>query len=862
MFRNLLPVLLLAVCVPVWGQENGQALKKLSPELQKLALAKTTSDSIDLSLSVKKKLSGTEAFRVLSSPQPGFLYIIRIAATDLAGLAKQDAVLFASRLHLPKEELNTGASDPTLELLNYAQHRFPQVQGETVVTSVKERLLDTSDLDLKGRIVVSGLENTLITSHASLMATIMAGAGNSSPFARGAAPAATVSSSSFANLFPDPDSVFRRLNITVQNHSYGTAVENFYGNEAVAYDQQVVNQPKLLHVFSAGNSGNTSPTAGTYAGITNMANLSGNFKQAKNIITVSAVDSAGQALLLSSKGPAYDGRVKPELVAYGEDGSSGAAALTSGAAILVQDLYSRKHAGAKPSAALVKAALLNSADDVGKKHVDYATGFGLLNAYQALQTVNNNRFLEDSLSQGETKSFAITVPPNTAQVKLTLVWTDPPAAPNASKALVNDLDVAVKSPSGESWLPWVLSSKPEADSLLLPAHRGVDSLNNAEQISIENPAAGSYTVDVHGSRLQSAMQAFALAYRIDTVNSFEWTFPTGTDPLISGRTHALRWRTNIAGSGRVEYATSGQNWRTIAAVPDLSKAYLKWIVPDTVTTAQLRLVTGNQTFVSDTFTISPQLNLQTGFNCADSFLLYWNKLTVPAYRFYQMGERYLQPGMMVADTAVIFSKAQNPSFYYSLAPVINGREGIRSNTVNYAAQGAGCYLRSFYLQSQSGSTASFAGELGTLYNVSALSLEKLTGTRFEAVQTISNLQTKTVTFADQQLRQGENRFRLRLTLATGQEIYSEVETVYSAGEALPVLFYPNPAAQNGALKIIVQEVGRYTLQFFDATGKQHYRLALNSSVTTIPAGRFAKGLYFIRIADKDGKTQTMKQVIY
>ena len=57
---------------------------------------------------------------------------------------------------------------------------------------------------------------------------------------------------------------------------------------------------------------------------------------AKNILTVGATDSFSIVAALSSKGPAHDGRVKPELVAFGEDGSSGAAALVSGTSLLLQ----------------------------------------------------------------------------------------------------------------------------------------------------------------------------------------------------------------------------------------------------------------------------------------------------------------------------------------------------------------------------------------------------------------------------------------------------------------------------------------------------------------------------------------------
>ena len=61
------------------------------------------------------------------------------------------------------------------------------------------------------------------------MATIIAGGGNSVWYAKGVAWGANVSSSSFANLLPDPAEYYLKQNISVQNHSYGTIIDNNYG---------------------------------------------------------------------------------------------------------------------------------------------------------------------------------------------------------------------------------------------------------------------------------------------------------------------------------------------------------------------------------------------------------------------------------------------------------------------------------------------------------------------------------------------------------------------------------------------------------------------------------------------------------
>ena len=860
MFRNLVLVLLSAVFFKSYGQHKNPFLQKLSPSLQQVSFAKKAGDSVLISVSTEQGIE-LPFLKKQAASASLFFYTGKVAAADLLLLAQQPKLLFISELKTPTEEINTGASDPTLNTIFFAQHRFPQTKGEGIAVSIKERLFDTTDIDLKGRVFFTGREHSSVTAHASLMTTIIAGAGNSSPFAVGAAPAARVSSASFTQLFPEPDSFYQRHSITVQNHSYGTAVENFYGNEAVAYDASATANPGLLAVFSAGNAGTSTPTDGVYEGLAEAANLTGNFKQAKNTITVSGVDSLNGLLMLSSKGPAYDGRVKPELVAYGEDGSSGAAALVAGAAVLVQDHY-RQFRGQIPPSSLTKAVLLNSANDVGPEGIDFRAGYGSLDAYKAVRTIQEGRYALDSIQQGKTKTFPLIIPANTARLKLTLVWNDPPAPPNAPKALVNDLDLTLQSSSGDEWLPWVLDPSPHADVLQMPAQRKQDTLNNVEQISLDNPAAGNYTIIITGKALQSPSQAFALAYEMEGAHSFYWTFPTATDWLVAGNRHTLRWQTNLSGVGKVEYATDGNNWREVGIVDTLQKNYLRWVVPDTASTVQLRMINGTTLLLSDTFTISRQPLVQTGFNCADSFLLYWSKQGVNEYRLYQLGEKYMTSVSVTMDTALILAKTKFPSFYYSVAPIVGGKEGIRSNSADYAAQGAGCYLRSFYLQNQTATTANFVAELGTLYNVTEVMLEGWKDNVFVALQTLSRPATTSFNFNSIPLHPGENRFRFRMRLTNGQLFYSNVETVYSVGETAPVFVYPNPVAQGGELKALTREVGRYTISVFDVGGRKLYENPLNSSVSSLPSRRFGKGLYFILIRDKEGKTLTLKQVIF
>lgn len=839
------------------AQEEGGLLRKLSPDAYRAAQRSSALDSFAVSVSYKG--DSVQRFPVSRWQKvfPG-LYRGKATGADILRLASDAAVLFVNLYQTPKEELSTGAVDYTLNGVTLAHHRFSLVSGSGVTVSVKERAFDTADVDFKGRVVSSVTAASTVTPHASLMATIAAGGGASSPQAVGVAPGAAVGSSDFTNLFPDASTVLQQQKVTVQNHSYGTVVETFYGNEAAAYDASVAAAPTVLHVFSAGNSGAVTTAAGTYAGVAGVANLTGNFKQSKNTLSVGALDSSGKTMQAASKGPAYDGRIKPELAAYGEDGSSGAAALVSGTAALVQEAYAQATPGSVPSAALVKAVLINSADDVGTPGPDYASGYGSLNAAEAVETVLQGRYLQDRVGAGSAKTFNLSVPASCALLKVTLIWTDHAAAPSAAKALVNNLDLTLRDAASTTWMPWVLNAFAAKDSLEAPAVRKLDTLNNAEQITVLHPAAGNCTINVAGS-IVFGLQDFALAYQFDTAATVAWSYPSGSDALTAGTEAVVRWSATLSGSASLQYKLAGQ-WQTVGNV-DLSAARAKWKVPVATSLFQLRLVaTSGQTFLSDTFAVSPQPEPSVGFDCADSVLIHWRKLSTP-YRVYRLGDKYLEAFRTTTDTAVLFSKSASPSLYYAVAPLVGNRPGVRSNTLRYPSAGIGCYFTAFYLQQQASTKAVFTAVLGTLFNVRSLALQKRTPTGYVTVQNIGIPSATSLTLEHDGLLSGENRYRLALTLNNGLVVYSDVETVFYFSPQAPVWVYPNPASQSGPLQLLSSGLGVYTVHIYNAAGSEVYNELLTRMVTLLPSRRFAKGLYIVRITDKAGGRWIQKFIV-
>jgi hypothetical protein len=845
---------------------------RLSPNLLLELKNKNNAGKLELVVTISHGEKSNETLRSNYKAQKIFesaaFNVYKIAATIIeldSVILKMPGIIFIEKGNrIPVEELQVSNLDLSVNKINLAHRNFPAINGDGVVVSVKENKPDTTDIDFKGRFLSTYLSSTTVNSHASIMSTMIGGGGNSWHLGKGAAWGSTISSSSFATLLPDANSAYQQYNISVQNHSYGVGVENFYGSDAAAYDASAISNPYLLHVFSSGNSGTAAATTGTYAGLTGFANETGSFKMAKNILTVGATDSFSIVSALSSKGPAHDGRVKPELVAFGEDGSSGAAALVSGTALLLQHSHKRTY-GSLPFNTLIKAILINSADDVGNPEIDYATGYGALNAINALKTMAQSNYILGSVSNGISETYPIQVPAGIKKMKLTLVWNDPPAQPNASKALINDLDLELTQvSSGQTWQPWVLNPYPHADSLLQLPKRSRDSLNNIEQITVDDPAAGNYLVKINGYNIPSATnQVYYVAYQFDSTDKFEWQFPTTNDFIFPSVSNVIRWKSSFAATnGNLEYSIdNGNSWHLIDNNTNLSSGYFRWNTTSAISKGLLRMTIGANQFVSDTFTIANRTTTGVGFNCPDSFLFYWKKLPgVNNYRIYQLGNKYLEPTITTTDSFVMLSKNANPSLYYAVAPIINNKEGVKSYTINYTTQGVECYIRSF-LGLLVNNSVELTLTLGATYNVASLRIEKFNGNEYVLLQQVSNPTQLSYNFTDASLKKGLNVYRVTLMLNGGRVIYSVPVTIYYfAGTEFIV--YPNPALQYYPITILSDnQFEPATLQVINMQGQKVYEMKLNDLTNVLPAGRLSKGLYILRIIRKDQKNVVLKVVV-
>jgi hypothetical protein len=753
--------------------------------------------------------------------------------------------------NFPTEEADISYNDLSVNKINLVKSKYPELNGNSLSVSIKERAFDTTDIDLAGRIISSPLKDASVTPHASQMATLIAGGGNSAPSSTGIAPGSQINSSSFLNLLPDDPELMSRLSISVQNHSYGSGIDNQYGAEARAYDVDAYDNPTLLHVFSAGNSGEVSHQSGVYAGMAGYATITGNFKMSKNTICVSAHYKDGTIDTRNSKGPAYDGRLKPELVAFGQNGTSDAAAIVSGTSLLAQQAYLQLH-GKLPSSNIIKAALIAGADDIGKEGIDFSSGYGSVNADRSIAIIKKNLLTTGSIAPGETKSIDLPVPAGTQQLRIALTWIDPAANAGDQKALVNDLDLVLKSPGASNiFLPWVLNSYPHTDSLNQSPKRADDHLNNTEMITVANPAPGTYSIQVSAYALITASQDYSIAYWLEPNDSFQWTYPAKSDRVETPKEIYLRWNSTIDTPVDLEINYTDHVWRPLANGIDPSKGFYVWqSSSDSLRQALLRVKAGTAYYVSDTFLLSPSLPVTLGFNCAKEFMLNWPKtLGATAYQVFTMGEKYLEPIIETSDTSLILNKTAFPKFHYAVAPMVKALQGAKSNTLNYNLLSIHCYYSNFtgYLTSEQ--KAKLFITLSTLYNISQINIERLGNPQNTLIATMLPSASNFYETTDDHPSAGTNQYIAKIFLKDGSVISTDPIIIYYSNENSYFVF-PNPVQRGNEIQLLT-DGNQLSIFFYDQLGRQLLKEDIFGALYRIPSGKFPAGLYMYQFRRND-----------
>lgn len=328
--------------------------------------------------------------------------------------------------------------------------------------------------------------------------------------------------------------------------SWGTG-GNDYNTQSRDLDNYIYNNPEVLIIVAAGNSGEDgSSTISSPSGAKNVISVGASLNDEAAFASspCPSVLNSQTVASFSSIGPALDGRLKPDLVAPGMpvissqsnapgattvssatcslQGTSQATPVIAGLAVLIFEWLRdgwwkngvkdvENYGMSYVPAALLKALIIHSSESMSKRLVapssgvtscvaleaaaltltsypDFNQGYGKPTMDNIASFANSTNSSDVSIyfypnssssdaspivTEGENVSYTFVLTSN-ANLRVTLVWTDPAGSVGGSVALQNDLDLTVRVPNTTTvFYPLTGNSTTR------------DSKNNVEMVEIE-----------------------------------------------------------------------------------------------------------------------------------------------------------------------------------------------------------------------------------------------------------------------------------------------------------------------------------------------------------------------------------------
>jgi Subtilase family/Secretion system C-terminal sorting domain len=584
------------------------------------------------------------------------------------------------------------------------------LRGEGVVIGIGDESDPLRHIDLSGRFINRAAAPG--GSHGVLVQGITAGAGNMQELYTGYAPKATIVAQVFSNILANAPAYVQDFDMVITNNSYGNIADDCssfgtYSLYSRILDQQAIDLPQLQSVFAAGNSGQL--TCSPYSA--GFSTVFGDYQSAKNVITVGSTSEVATVAPSSSRGPVKDGRIKPEICAQGRlvtssypvntyfttSGTSLSSPAVAGGLGLLYQRYRQLHSNSNPKNGLMKALLCNGATDIGNSGPDYTYGFGWMNLVRSVKMLEQNNYFNDSITNSNTNTHSITVPANTARLKVMLYWNDPAAAVLAQQTLVNDLDLEVINPSSITTLPMLLDTIPA--NVNNTAGTGVDHINNIEQVVINNPVSGTYNIKVKGTAVtQNPRQEYFLVYDTTPVST-ELTYPIGNEHLIQNDIIYISWDSwgDPTNTFTIEYSTdNGSSWTTIDNNVAAGLRQLQWTVPS-VTTDQAKVrITRNGTGMistSQSFTIIgvPIVSLAST-QCEGYISIDWSSVTgATDYEVMMLrGDEMASVNTTTATSYIISGLSKDSVYWVSVRARLNGNPGRRATAISRQPNNGNC----------------------------------------------------------------------------------------------------------------------------------------------------------------------------
>lgn len=450
----------------------------------------------------------------------GYRLEATLNADQLLAVAKMNEVLFIDRWGQPSADMDivrqTGGANFIQTTLGFT--------GEGVRAEVMDVGVQTNHQDFQARpLIVHG--SVTVADHGTATTGIVFGSGAGNAQAKGLIPGAqglvsnNLSGSTrythTAQLSQAP------WNAVFQSNSWGNPTTTAYTTVSAEIDDMLfINDICILQSQSNTGSQLSRPEA-----------------WAKNIVSVGGVDHQNTAVETddttsgASFGPATDGRIKPDLAHYYESvfttyttsttgygtfgGTSAATPIVAGHFGIFFQMWHGGLFGNTPGATVfdsrphmttTKAIMVNTAHQWNPVGVSAGLtrvrqGWGRPDL-QNLYNMRNKMFYvneTDLLTNLGSRSYSVTVPAgSTDPLKATMVYADPQGNPASTQHRINDLTLKVTSPTGTVYYG---NNGLSGTSQWSTSGGTANTIDTVENVYIQSPAAGTWTVEVLGSQI-------------------------------------------------------------------------------------------------------------------------------------------------------------------------------------------------------------------------------------------------------------------------------------------------------------------------------------------------------------------------
>lgn len=871
---------------------NGIILPPVSSKIDPQVSAKLESTAEeDIQISFISAISKTELTQLLRDAFPSIsLYKPSGSNTIRLVLPGTDIIKLAS--HPLVHYIEVGSAMPALDNEEAtSNHRINMLRNENGIgpwnytgRGVHVALGDDGGvgphIDFQGRIKRNFNAGG---THGDHTAGIIVSSSNMNPVNKGQAPGALLHAYSYYDDFFALPELYDSDSIRVTSHSLGQTCNAGYDGDARESDIQTLMYPLIMHVHSAGNSGGSTCDVAVGRGF---KTITGGYKQGKNIIATANLQkddiryggSSG-----SSQGPSRDGRIKPDIAAVGTSvistqpknkyssltGTSMACPAIAGILAVMNEAYQDIH-GVEPTGAFLKALLLNTADDQGNAGPDFSYGWGRVNAMRALECIEQNRFSSGTIEQGEEQNLEINIPENVAIAKIMVYWNDQPALASPVKALVNDIDISMSN-NGNIFPPWLMDAgeSPTQESCKAPAIKGEDHLNNVEQIQIDNPDAGTYTLTLKGTSIPLGPQTYYIIIDYISQNKITMTYPFGGESFVPGETQRIRWDASPTTENfSLSFSTdSGQTWTNIPKTIAADTRFFDWIVPENLS-GKIWMRVASNTVSDETdypfYILGTPSDIRLTEKCANTSIIKWSLVPgADGYEVMRLGEKYMEViTTSSVDSAIVENTGLDTLKYYTVRAVLGsdvfGRRSIAVSHTNTST--VDCLLPvnllSFTGQKNPEGIQLYWRTSGEI-NVTEYRIERATTPEFTGYETVGVLPANNLASVNQyQLLDekiyGGSRYYYRLkTVEKDRTHYSSVLEFDVSDLKSGWRAYPNPVLNYFTIEARGL-AGNFTVQLFDLYGNlvqsNTIRADVNGSLT-VNLGNLKAASYILRVMD-------------